>query len=647
MPRVPLLGGFYRAESLIAAAQRCLNLYPEKNQPDEPGPVTTYLTPGLIQLAQLVDLTQVRCVYSASNGDLYVVCGANVYFVNASWQPTSVGTITSYQGPVSMADNSLVAVIVDGSASGWTIKLSDRTFAQINNGNGAFYGADRVDYVDTYFTFNRPGTNQFYISLSEVDYANMTGGPIVTGAITAGSGYPNGTYAALPLTGSATGTGATADITVAGNVVTAFVVDVGGQNYHVGDVLTADFGGSPNTATLAGGSGYTNGTHTAIALTGSATGTGCIATIVVAGGIVTSVTVTTAGQQYKVGDVLTATTGIGAGTGFTWTLLTLHTGSGFHWTVSTIGSSAFDPLDIAAKTGGSDPLATQIVMHREIWLLGTKTSEVWYNAGAADFTFAAIPGVFIEHGCIAAASVAKEDLSTFWLGQDLQGRGVVFQGTAYSAKRISTHAIENEIRSYTTVSDALGATYQQNGHVFYVLTFPSADRTWVYDVATELWHERAWIDADGNEHRIRANCFAYAYGTNVVGDWQNGKLYAYDINACTDAGEPIVRKRSFPHMMMDANRVVYTRFIADMQVGAAPGTLVSEADTVSLVCSDTRGASWGNPMRQPIGSAGQYYTSMQWRRLGLARDRVFEVFWSCPQITAINGAFVETEPCAT
>ena len=62
------------------------------------------------------------------------------------------------------------------------------------------------------------------------------------------------------------------------------------------------------------GSGYTNGTYTGVSLTGG-TGSGAKATIVVAGNIVTTVTVTTFGNYYLVGDVLSATAASIGGTG--------------------------------------------------------------------------------------------------------------------------------------------------------------------------------------------------------------------------------------------------------------------------------------------------------------------------------------------
>jgi hypothetical protein len=102
-----------------------------------------------------------------------------------------------------------------------------------------------------------------------------------------------------------------------------------------------------------------------------------------------------------------------------------------------------------------------------------------------------IQGAFNELGCAAPYSVAKMDNGLFWLGRDRRGEGIVYRANGYSGVRISTHAVEWQIQQYADMSDAIAYTYQQDGHSFYVLVFPSANTTWVYDAATQAWHERA------------------------------------------------------------------------------------------------------------------------------------------------------------
>lgn len=483
--QLALLSGAYQARSVIASAQRCVNLYPQVNQRESfmmlpqlagaPSILTHYPTPGLTLKAAAVDAAGWRGFYRANNGTLYGVCGSSVYAISATWTLTKLGTIGTSSGGVSMADNGTTLVLVDGSTQGWTITLASNAFARLVDSTGSFVGADFVWYVDTFFVFNKNGTQSFYTSLSN--------------------------------------------------------------------------------------------------------------------------------------------------------------------------STTFDPLYIANKTGYADNLVALAVVQRQLWLLGEKTTEVWYNSGASAFPFQIVEGAFIQHGCIAPRSVATQDVNVFWLGQDPQGHAIVFQGANLAAARISTHAIEHELQSYATVADAVGFVHQVEGHMFYVLNFPTADKTWVYDAASGLWHERMWLDSNGIEHRARPATGTAAYGEFVVGDWENGNLYVFDIDNYTDNGAAVRRIRSFPHVVNELKRIMYRQFVADMQCGAT--TDPSELPQVELRWSDDRGVSFGTPVVQSLGQVGQTQTMLQWQRLGMARDRVFEVAWSAPVMTALNGAFVDVRPAAS
>lgn len=490
--RIALTQGSYTAPSIIANAQRCVNLYPERNPDDSPVPFTHYSCPGLVSLMVLGVPVPARGLYRANSGDLYYVAGNVVYYVDPSWVPTSIGTITpGITTPVSFADNGTAAILVDGSGSGWQIDLNSRVMTSISSTDNsppagsstvyAFYGANRVDMLDGYAILNYPGTQSFYCT-------------------------------------------------------------------------------------------YNN-------------------------------------------------------------------------------EIVFDATYLAEKNGFSDILSTLIVNRREIWLIGQKTTEIWFDAGNPDFPFAIIPGPFVQHGTNAIYSVAQIDGSVFFLSEDQAGNRIVARGEGYAAERISTHALEAEFAKYPVVSDAVGFCYQQFGHSFYFLTFPSADKTWVWDETTKLWHERVWIDDNGSEHRHRAQCAAFAYDTNIVADWQTGEIYKLDLSEPTDAGQPRTWRRGFPHLMADGRRASYPGFVLDIQ----PATVLSQFDInnptgnpdnpfVWLRWSDDRGRTWGNPISQSLGALGKYLTQVKWWRTGMARDRVFEVYGTIIAPIAINGAFLDPEP---
>lgn len=69
---------------------------------------------------------------------------------------------------------------------------------------------------------------------------------------------------------------------------------------------------------------------------------------------------------------------------------------------------------------------------------------------------------------------------------------------------------------------------------------------------------------------------------------------------------------------------------------------IYEADRgVSLRYSDDGGANWSNPITQTLGAVGSYGTNLQFRRLGIARNRVIELSWSGNLTTALTGVWVE------
>jgi hypothetical protein len=206
------------------------------------------------------------------------------------------------------------------------------------------------------------------------------------------------------------------------------------------------------------------------------------------------------------------------------------------WVTSLLEGTQIDPLDFASAEGSPDGLVAVIVNNREAWLFGTNSIEVWYDAGTPDFPLARIQGASNEIGCAATFSVAKLDNSIFWLGQDARGRGIVYRNNGYTGVRASNHSIEWQIQQYGDISNAIAYTYQQDGHSFYVLTFPTVQKTWVYDVSTQSWHERAgW--SNGEFIRYRPNS-QVAYNNEVIlGDYESGNLYAYDLDVYADNGQ--------------------------------------------------------------------------------------------------------------
>lgn len=304
----------------------------------------------------------------------------------------------------------------------------------------------------------------------------------------------------------------------------------------------------------------------------------------------------------------------------------------------------FDPLDIYTAEAAPENLVGMIATQENLYLLSQKHFEVFYDAGGtAGSTFARIQGAVFEIGCMAAFSIGKIGNQIFWLGQDKNGRGVVYAAQGLQPQRVSTQAIERVISGLADLSGARAFTYQQAGHAFYCLNLPGATSTWVYDQATNLWHERAYFAA-GSYTRHPAECHAFAYQTNVVGDFSSGNLYALDPAVYTDNGNPIVRERTAPHISKDDNRLFHSRFLLDMERGVGLDGVGQGTDPQAVLSwSNDGGHSWSNEHWASIGPIGKRRPRVQWRRLGQARDRVYRVRLTDPVKVTLLGAEIDIE----
>lgn len=648
--RIPLTGKPYTSKSIIASNQASINLYAEFNDdPQAPVPITLYPMPGTTEFGTPATLGTSRGSYRTSIGTAYAVVQNILYAVASNGAMSFVGVIADRGSQIIFADNGLCLVLVDG-VQGWVVDLTTNTFAEIVDPN--FYGADYVVFLDTFFIFNRPDTNQFYISLSMADYALLSGTaigsgtildggnlPVSAGTIVGGAGYVDGAYVAVPLTGG-TGTGAEATITVAGGAVTAVVITDGGDNYVIGDILSANAAnlggaGAGFTYTVTQLDAYVNGTYENVPLTGGS-GTGATAHITVSGRQVTAVDIVDPGVDYVIGDILSADAANLGGMG-----------SGFQYEVDT-NAEAFDPLDIAAKSGSADPIIALATTHKELWLIGNLTCEIWIGSGAADFFFQQQQGAYIDHGCAAQFSVASMDVMTCFIMQDKQGSGIIVKAANYQLQEISTPAIVSILKQMATFSDCVATTFQIEDHPFFVFSFPTANKTFFYDVKTELWAEWSWLNPeDGSRNRHRIQSAFFAFGMNLITDWETGEILELDPDVYTDRDSPIIRTRTFMHLLSEKfSRITYQSFDADMEAGTTPQIDVDEGEElpqVLLSWSDDRGKTFGNAVPQTMGNQGEYLTTISWNRLGMARDRVFKLEWSSPVKTALNGAFIEAK----
>lgn len=301
-----------------------------------------------------------------------------------------------------------------------------------------------------------------------------------------------------------------------------------------------------------------------------------------------------------------------------------------NWAVTDLGSPFSTTGLYGAKDGSPDNLVALIVDHRQVFLLGEVTTEVWIDVGSqipglVTFPFQRISGASSQNGIGAAFSIARFSDTFMFLSRDTLGTATIGQMIGYEYKRVSTHPVENSLVGYD-VSDARAFSFQVEGHEFYVITFPQINLTWVYDLATQQWFKWLyWNSETAQYERHRANCGIAFANKTLVGDYENGKIYSVDFDVYTDAGNTIRRLRRAPHLTTDLQRQFFEEFQIQFQPGVGLVSGQGQNPQAMLRWSNDGGSTWSNEHWVSIGAIGQYNNRAIWRRLGWGRDRVFEV----------------------
>lgn len=333
------------------------------------------------------------------------------------------------------------------------------------------------------------------------------------------------------------------------------------------------------------------------------------------------------------------------------TFLIFNVPGGQSW-YSTISNELlpFDAQYFAAKEGWNDYLVAVAALHDNVWVLGNSTTEIWFNAGGSLFPFARMPNSVLQQGCVAPMSVVVADNAIYWVSQDRWGRNMLIRGEGYAARRVSTFAVEEAWSKYSAPQLCRGMAYQLGGHEFIGFQFPSDNAYWVYDASTQLWHQRT---IGGTATMWPVSCCAFWgtvswnewNGTILAGSSSGTQVYTLSRYNYTDAGTPITRQRAWMHVTNEGHRQVYTRFQANF---SGPGLTDGQGtypDGVTLAWSDDGGNSFNPGIEQTGGNANN--ASYLWRRLGYARDRVFQISLTAQGEFTLNGAWIDVIPEAT
>jgi hypothetical protein len=300
----------------------------------------------------------------------------------------------------------------------------------------------------------------------------------------------------------------------------------------------------------------------------------------------------------------------------------------------------------AERSLASDPWVSMKVAGRNLWLMGSYTSEAWYNRGSSPFAFEPHPSGLIQHGCAAAFSPAVIDGALAWLAASRIGTAYVVKTAGFSPEVISTQPLQNTLSEYSTtaISGAIGDAYNDRGHTFYLLSFPS-EITHAYDNSTNLWCERGtWVSEDNEYTAWRPRYHVMAFGEHRWLDADTGDIYRSDADLTTDVDDRPIRRMRRPPAIVDENkRVAYHDLEVLMDVGLGAQTGQGSNPQVMFRISRDGGRTWGAEVWRGAGGTGEYSKRVRLNRLGSARQLVVEMAVSDPIAWRFTTAYVTAE----
>ena len=272
----------------------------------------------------------------------------------------------------------------------------------------------------------------------------------------------------------------------------------------------------------------------------------------------------------------------------------------------------------AIESRSGDTLAV-IEDHGELWFYKANVIERWVSGGDDDLPYERVDT--IPQGTAATHSVVATDNRVFWLGTD-----GVFWANPSSPERISTFAIEQAIKG-ETLSTCFAMAYTERGHKFIAWTFPSGNgKTWVYDVATRMWHRRKSYEIS----RWRANTHAFCYGKNLFGDYSNGTIWELSDTTYAEGSDPLIAERKTQYLHNGGEWVSMPELELVFDVGNGLNTGQGSNPLVDFRYSDDGGHSFCDFKQRSLGTTGQYGTRVRFDRLGRFRQRMFHIRVSDP-----------------
>lgn len=314
----------------------------------------------------------------------------------------------------------------------------------------------------------------------------------------------------------------------------------------------------------------------------------------------------------------------------------------FRWKL--INDATFPALNFATAESESDNLVAIRAVANDVALLGSRSVEWWGPTGDTGANaFAKTATAAANIGCVARDTAIAVDSGLTWVGRDGRAGGVsVYRAEGYAPRKISPPEIDNYLEQVADLSKLQALTYQQRGHLFYVLSLPN-EWSFAWDISTNLWSYRKsgpWPMGSDATGGWDAATLALAGQKQIVGG-SDGNLYELVADAYAEGGHGLVREATTLQLSHEGRRAFMSRLELDLEAGVGLTTGQGSDPQVMVCFSDDGGRTWSDPRTASMGRQGQNTWRAVWHGCGSYRDRVIRFRVSDPVKAVFLGAWAD------
>lgn len=317
--------------------------------------------------------------------------------------------------------------------------------------------------------------------------------------------------------------------------------------------------------------------------------------------------------------------------------------AGVDFVVSNVGDgTTASGLNAGAVEDDPGKLIRAYAFEDRMYMFTERTTPIYWNNGDSQPPLVPVEGRVIEKiGLDALHSVAHTDKFIYWLGDDK----MIYKAISGNAQPISSIPIAHAIEGYSVTSDAVGYTFRMEGQNFYVLTFPSENKTWCLSESLGIdgWFN---LSADTNRGKYNATSHMFVYNKHLLADELNGNLYKLDINAFSNDTLTIQRVRTLASIHggligQPGKRIEMSSFELIMKKGVGLITGQGEDPKIIIEYSVDGGVSFKQGQFVRIGRLGETNLKVKWDNMDSFYDLIIRMTTSDPVYYSLQSASIE------